>query len=201
LRALDRARRARRGFTLAEVAVTIVIVGTAVLLVIQGLNNSKMTAAHSRNYKLARELALLTFSRIEAGLFEEDIEDTAPQSFANEGYPDFYFELRLGDETFESDDDDPDDRRFDSWRSQDERDEEDRDEDDETAEEWESVKVRVSFPQILEYTNELVLERWIPWELVYRKKDRDDEGEGEGSQSGASSSGDSGAGAQQGGGR
>ena len=43
--------RSSSGFTLAEVAVTIVIVGIGMLLVLEGLNVSKMTAAQTRNMK------------------------------------------------------------------------------------------------------------------------------------------------------
>ena len=54
------ANRARAGFTLAEVAVTLVIVAIGPTLVLQGLNTSKMSAAQTHNRKVARELALLT---------------------------------------------------------------------------------------------------------------------------------------------
>ena len=36
--------------------------------------------------------------------------------------------------------------------------------DDEDAEQpYERLRVKVVFPQIQEFTNELVLERWVPW--------------------------------------
>ena len=65
----SQASRDRSGFTLAEIAVTIVIVGIGLVLVLQGLNHSKMTAAHTRNMKLARELGHLTMGQVEAGIY------------------------------------------------------------------------------------------------------------------------------------
>ncbi|MFM7297984.1 MAG: type II secretion system protein, partial [Planctomycetota bacterium] len=44
-------RRLRRGFTLAEVAVTIALIGLALAWMLQVLNASKLTAAYSRNLK------------------------------------------------------------------------------------------------------------------------------------------------------
>ena len=41
---------ARAGFTLAEVMVTLVIVGIGLTLVLQGLNTAKLTAAQTRNH-------------------------------------------------------------------------------------------------------------------------------------------------------
>ena len=32
---------------------------------------------------------------------------------------------------------------------------------------YEKVRIRVEFPKLAEYENEIVLERWIPWEQVY----------------------------------
>ena len=56
----------RGGFTLAEVAVTIALVGLALVYMLQGLNTAKITAAYTRNIKLSKELALLTLGRIES---------------------------------------------------------------------------------------------------------------------------------------
>jgi prepilin-type N-terminal cleavage/methylation domain-containing protein len=156
------ARRAQSGFTLAEVAVTIVIVGIGMILVLQGLNTAKITAAQTRNVKLARELALFTLGQVESGLFQDDIENGITGSYADQGYPEFSYEVAVGDQTFlERDPNAP----HDSWaKTQEELEEE---EESDVQEPFEKVKIRITFPKFAEYENEKVFERWIPWEQVY----------------------------------
>ena len=48
----------RAGFTLAEAAVTIALVAVTLTILLQSLEGSKMMAAHTRDQKIARELAL-----------------------------------------------------------------------------------------------------------------------------------------------
>ena len=167
-------QRPRGGFTLVEVALTILIVGLGLVLILQGLNKVKMTAAHTANLKQARELGLLTLGRIEAGYYTDDLYDI-PASYAEDGRPDFYLEVLLGDESFiESDTE----GRFDYWADQRERELERRDRenrldddpvesDEEVREPYERVQIKITFPKIQEYKNELILERWIPWDQVY----------------------------------
>lgn len=163
--------RRRGGFTLAEVAVTIVIVGMALLLVVQGLQTSKLVAAHTRNLKVARELALQTLGQVESGLFEEETDqDHLFGSYADEGWPDFEFELVLGEESFLSAEDYD---RWDPWRA-DPYDDDDEDE-SESEQPYEKVQIKVTFPPIQGFQNELVLERWIPWKQVYRTEEEEDE--------------------------
>lgn len=161
-------RRPAGGFTLAEVAVTIVIVGLALVIMLQGLNTAKVTAAHTRNSKLASELARLTLGRVASGMFQEDIDTDAylAGSYADEGYPEFSWELITGEEAFGDPEDDRD--RFDSFRW-DER--EDQEEDEEAEKPFEKVKVRVIFPTMRELSNELILEEWIPWKQVYGEEE------------------------------
>jgi prepilin-type N-terminal cleavage/methylation domain-containing protein len=160
---------ARRGFTLVEVAVTIVIVGIGLLSLLQGLNEAKLTAAHTRNLKLSRELALYTLGQIEAGQFQEDIEAGLKGSYAEQGYPDFTYEVIVGDESFSEE---LEGGAFDSWAPRDEDD--GTDEEDEEAEEpFEKVKIRITFPQLHEFKSELVLERWMPWKQVYGEQEED----------------------------
>jgi prepilin-type N-terminal cleavage/methylation domain-containing protein len=157
-----RGRRNGRGFTLAEVAVTIVIVGIGLILVLQGLNTAKITAAQTRNVKLARELALLTLGQVESGLFQDDIENGLTGSYADQGYPEFGYEVAVGDQTFVERDPNA---AHDSWaKTQEELDEA---EESDVQEPFEKVKVKISFPKFAEYENEKVFERWIPWEQVY----------------------------------
>lgn len=155
----------RDGFTLAEVAVTLVIVALALTLCIQSISQAKFQAAYTRNYKLARDLAQLILGQVHAGLYAEEIENGIDGTFAEEGYPEFAFEVVVGDETF---DEDSSSERFDSWAPTDEELEAEDEEDEEEIEEpYEKVKIRVIFPQIRDYPTELVLEQWMEWELVY----------------------------------
>ena len=157
------------GFTLAEVAVTLVIVGVSLVSVIQVLNIAKLETADTRNRKLANELARLTLGRVEAGLFQDEFSSSEylDGSFDEEGYPEFSWELLVGDEAFG--DADERDNRFDSWAK-----DEDEDEDDEENEEvYEKVKVRVLSPPIRDYDNETILELWILWAQVYGEDDEE----------------------------
>jgi prepilin-type N-terminal cleavage/methylation domain-containing protein len=165
LRVAERALRSvpsRAGFTLAEVAVTIVIVGIGLVMVLQGLNTAKISAANTRNTKLARELALLTLGQVESGLFQDDIENGLNGTYAEEGYPEFSYEVAVGDTSFVEKDPNG---GFDNWAP---KDTDTKKKDDDTAEEpYEKVKIRITFPKINVFTNELVLERWMPWNQVY----------------------------------
>lgn len=158
--------RARSAFTLVEVAVTIVIVGITLVFSLQILQGAKLTAAQTRNEKLAREFALYTLGRIEAGVYWEEVSDLRLDgSYADEGHPEFTFEVVMGDEAF-VERDEYGRANFDNWRQRDE----DRHEDEELAEEeqaYEKVQVKVFFPKLAEFNNEIVLEKWVDWRRVH----------------------------------
>ncbi len=165
----QRLARSRAGFTLAEVMVTIVIVGIALVLVLQGLNTTKFEAAHTRNLKIARELGLLTLGQVEAGLFQEETNrDRLLGTYAEQGHELFEYEVVLGDDGFLTEDEL---YRYDPWRD----DDDDEDEDADAEQPYEIVQVKVRFPQIQGYKNELILERWVPWGAVYPPEDTSDE--------------------------
>ncbi len=160
----------RPGFTLAEVAVTIVIVGIALVLCLQGLNGAKLQAAWTRNFKLARELGSVTLGEVASGLYSEDIADGLSGTYSDADYSEFSYEVVAGDDEL-SDTNDEDNGRYDSWNRDDENDDE---EDDEEAEEpYEKIKVRVRFPEIGDYPAEVILEQWIEWTLVYGEEEDD----------------------------
>jgi len=195
-RHISRRRIARRraGFTLAEVAVTIAIVGLALAWMLQTLSSSKMTAAYSRNLKLARELSLYTLGQIESGLFDEELDNERIEGvYADEGYPDFAFEAVIGDESLSPDA--TDQRSFDNWRH--ERDQRERqrssasaNEDEEEVEEpYERVQVRVTFPKLGELKNEYVIERWLPWRQLHPEEPTGEDGAAGAGASSASKSG------------
>lgn len=168
------ARCVRAGFTLAEVVVTIAVVAIALTLAFQSLNVSKLTAAHTRNSKLARELALYTLGQIEAGLLWEEIE--TGRTGVYEDYPFYSYELALGDETFIEVD--PDEGPFDSWAYREEQrrlaDDYDEEAEEEEAQPYEEVRVKVTYPEIRDFPHEVILERWIPWVQVYGEEDEID---------------------------
>jgi hypothetical protein len=158
----------RAAFTLAEVAVTIALVGLALVWMLQALNTAKLTAAQTRNLKLARDLGLYTLGQIEAGLYVEDVtNDRLEGSYAELGYPDFFFEAVLGDQNFREQVRGVD-GAFDNWRY--EREERDDDE-DQVEQPYEKVQIKVTFPKIQELTNELKLERWVAWVQVHPPED------------------------------
>jgi type II secretory pathway pseudopilin PulG len=156
-------RSGTQAFTLAEVAVTIVIVGIALVLSMQGLNGSKLQAAQTRNYKLARELGTVTLGEVGAGMWAAEVSDGLMGSYAEQGYPEFSYELVVGDDQL-SDESNYESQRFDSWAP--DRDEEDEEE-EETSQPYEKVRIRVIFPKVQEYENTLTLEQWFPWDQVY----------------------------------
>lgn len=162
----------RRGFTLAEVAVTIALIGLALAWMLQVLNASKLTAAYSRNLKLSRELSLLTLGQIESGQYADDLDNERFEgTYAEEGYPDFAFEVVLGDENFRPD---PNDQRaFDNWqaersrRDREQRAEEGDESEEEEDEAYEKIQIKVTFPKVQDMRNEYILERWLPWRQLH----------------------------------
>jgi len=165
-------RRLRRGFTLAEVAVTIALIGLALAWMLQVLNASKLTAAYSRNLKLSRELALLTLGQIESGEYADDLDnERLDGTYAEEGYPDFAYEVVIGDENFRPDP--TDQRAFDNWQAERQRREREQraEEADESEEEedqaYEKIQIKVTFPKIQDMRNDYILERWLPWRQLH----------------------------------
>lgn len=177
-------RAGRAGFTLAEVAVTLLIVSIGLVLVLQGLGTAKVSAAETHYRKVARELALLTLGRVEAGLFWEELDDdgdggTLTGTYAEEGYEDFHYELVFGEEDFtqSSEGYDRGSSYHDSWeyereRERERREREDKDATEEVVEEpFEKVRIRVGYPRLTERESTLTLERWMPWQQVYGGED------------------------------
>lgn len=178
---MRRPRGARAGFTLAEVAVTLLIVGIGLVLVLEGLTKAKVSAAETHYRKVARELALLTLGQVEAGLFWEELDGdgkggTLTGTYAEDGYEEFYYELVFGEEDFlASTSDESESGYHDSWRYDREREarerEDEADDDEEVEEPFEKVRIKVGFPQLSERESSLVLERWMPWRQVYGGED------------------------------
>ena len=171
----------RAGFTLAEVAVTLLIVTIGLVLVLQGLTGAKLSAAESHHRKVARELALLTLGQVEAGLFWEDLDgggDVLTGTYAEEDYEEYHYELVLGDAEFSEDEQDPRAGGYhDTWRHERERreraEDDDEEEEEETAQPFEKVRIKVVYPQLGERPGAVVLERWMDWESVYGEEEQE----------------------------
>jgi len=175
-------RNSKSGFTLAEVMLTIAIVGIGLTLVVQGLSVSKVSALQTYNIKAARDLGLLTMGRIRAGLYQDELDSRLTGSYGEEGFEYFTFEVLLGDEQFEESEGNEDSPFHDSYQAREEREEEaDRESDsndedeDELEEDYEKVHVKVSFPPVPDYKNYVVLEEWIPWKQVYGSDEDEEE--------------------------
>jgi type II secretory pathway pseudopilin PulG len=163
--------RAAAAFTLVEVAVTILIVGIALTLILQSLNVSKLRAKQTQHLKIANELGSLTMGRVSTGLYREELDTYISGTYSEEGYPEFSYEVTFGDVPFPSNDDNEPGSRFDNWYDYDE----DEDEDEDETEPYEKVKIRVSFPTLSEYSNQIEMERWIPWFQVYEEEEGSDD--------------------------
>ncbi|MDA1266389.1 MAG: hypothetical protein O2816_15020, partial [Planctomycetota bacterium] len=96
-------RGTNAGFTLAEAAVTIALVAVTLTVLLQSLEGSKLLAAHTRDQKIAKELALAHLAEIEAGLWQDELEFTRSGSYAEQGHGTFWWELAIGDESFTDD--------------------------------------------------------------------------------------------------
>ncbi|HKX45234.1 MAG TPA: type II secretion system protein [Planctomycetota bacterium] len=182
MKPLHRTAPARRaGFTLAEVAVTLVIVGIALTFVVQGLQGSQLQAAHTRNFKLARDLALEILGQVESGQLRDELDGDSYSSTLPD-HPDFAYEILLGEDEEFDDAADADDQPFDSFAARRQRAEEqdgDSDDDEEDEEEVEEpfqrVQVRVTFPRFGELSTYVTLEALVPWEQVYGPSEEDEE--------------------------
>ncbi|MDF1800124.1 MAG: type II secretion system protein [Planctomycetota bacterium] len=159
------------GFTLAEVMVTIALVGAVLIFGLKGLNDSMFQAAYTRDLKIARELALFSMGQVSSGLFIEDVEDHMSGDYADQDYPEFSWEIVLGDEEFDEPEVEREDR-FDSWNP---NPDDDDDEEEDAEEPYEIVRVKVRFPAAGERVGELILEEWITWEHVYGQPNEEDE--------------------------
>jgi len=157
------------GFTLAEIIVTMLIVGILLVVSVQGIQRTMSQAAYTRDSRIARELALLQLGRLEAGLYIDEVEDHMEGDFSDDDQPYFQWELVLGTEEFH-DEEVSESERFDSWEEYDE----DEDEDADSGEPWVVARVKVRFPQHPGRSNELILERWMTRDFVYGPEDEDD---------------------------
>jgi len=172
------ARTSRSAFTLAEVMVALMIVALFALHALGILRRSKLVSVHTKNEKLAAELAQFTLGEVAAGLYQEELDDQRHEGGyeeIDESLDEFWFEITCGDETPTDRDDYDEFGRFDSW-AEDEDDEDEEEDDEEVTEPFETVTVTVYFTQLIEeFDAQLRMEQNIPWEQVYGPQE-DEEG-------------------------
>jgi type II secretory pathway pseudopilin PulG len=170
------------GFTLAEAAVTIAIVAIMLTIVLQSLEGAKISAAHTMYQKTGRELGLELLGEIEAGRWQDEIDSGASGTFANRDAPDYTWDLVLGDEAFpDRPDEYADDqyRPFDNYRAREDwRDDNtsntDTEDEEEEAQPFEKVKLRIRYPKIRQFGDEIILERWVRWAQIYGEEEEEE---------------------------
>lgn len=173
----------RTGFTLAEAAVTIAIVAIMLTMVLQSLEGAKVSAAHTMYQKTGRELGLELLGEIEAGRWQDEIDSGASGTFANRDAPDYSWELALGDDAFpDRPDEDVDNqyRPFDNYRAREDwrdqnSDTTETEAEEEEAQPFEKVKLRIRYPKIRQFENEIILERWVRWAQIYGEEEEEEE--------------------------
>ncbi len=177
-----RTAKPQSGFTLVEAALAIALVGMALTATLQILQASKLSAAHTRDQKTARVLALKTLGEIATGLYWDELDQGAmlSGSYAEEDYPAFHWELAIGDQSFSDTEPSDADAPFDNWAWRREQEMEaslgqgDEFEQEDQHEPFEKIRIRVIYPKYANLTNELKLEYWLPWDQVYRPLEDDE---------------------------
>ena len=165
--------KARRGFTLAEAAITIAIVGMTITYTLQALTSAQTTAAHTHELKLAREMALRTLGEISTGQYQAEMNDVITGNYPEDVAPYMSYQIAFGDATLPRHgdfDEERDPNQIDNWANRREWEQDRGMEDDEegTEQEYETVRIRVIFPKHSENLDDSIeFEAWIPWEQVY----------------------------------
>jgi type II secretory pathway pseudopilin PulG len=182
-------QRSGSGFTLAEAAITIALVGLTITYTLRALTAAQTTAAHTHEVKLAREMALRTLGEVATGQFLVDGNEVLTGTYDEEVAPYMAYSVAFGDAVLptRSQDKNSYDKPFDNWRARDDyRQETDSQEElDGDHEPFEKIVIRVSFPKHSDLPDFIELESWIPWEQVYGPDDELDELlEGDGAQAG-----------------
>ena len=194
--------RRSEGFTLVEAAITLAIVALVLVTVLQGMEGAKLSAHHTRQRKTAYELGVGLLGEVTVGLWREELESGMTGNFAELDEPNFYWELALGEDVLAENDQDDTDRPFDNFAARRDWEEDNRSDDDdefedgeEPVEPFEKIRLRVTFPKLRDFSNELVLERWVPWEEVYGPTEEDEEALGGTGEPAAEGANDPGSGA------
>ncbi|QDV07136.1 hypothetical protein Poly30_26550 [Planctomycetes bacterium Poly30] len=179
-RSCRRTNPAGAGFTLVEAALTLAIVALVLVTVLQGMEGAKLSAFQTRQKKTAYELAQGMLGEITVGLWRDELESGMNGTFAEQDEPDFLWEVALGEDVFEEQATD-DERPFDNFaarrdweeRNRSDSEEEEYEDGEAPAEPFEKIRIRVTFQKVKDFSNEIVLERWCPWEEIYGPSEED----------------------------
>ena len=185
--------RRRRGFTLAEAAITIAIVGLTITYTLQALTSAQTTAAHTHEMKLAREMALRTLGEIATGQYQAEMNDVIQGTYPEDEAPYMSYQIAFGDASLPSHGEPRDDgytERVDNWENRRQWSEQQNADstEEESQEDYEVVRIRVIFPKHTEELDDFIeFEAWIPWDQGYGAEEEtteageelpDDEGAG-----------------------
>lgn len=107
-----------RGFTLVEVMAAVAILGIGLVSLMLAVNRAKDSAFVTRNLKAVQHLSLNLMGEIESGKFET-LHDGMLGNFSEQGFPEFEYEIGLGEDS--SVGSDSEDLRTDSEKQRDER--------------------------------------------------------------------------------
>ncbi|HRV81317.1 MAG: hypothetical protein H6830_05115 [Planctomycetes bacterium] len=167
----------RSGFTLAEAAITIALVGLTITYTLQALTSAQTTAAHTHEVKLAREMALRTLGEIATGQYQAESTEVIVGTYPEDIAPYMSYQIAFGDASLpdHGQREDRDVERIDNWANRRQWEQNNQTSDEETVEEdYETVHIRVIFPKHSEELNDSIeLEAWIPWEQVHGKAEAD----------------------------
>lgn len=171
------------GFTLVEAAITLAIVALVLVTILQGMEGAKLTAFHTRQKKIAYELGVGLLGEVSVGLWREDLESGMTGDFAEQDEENFFWELALGEDVFDEQQSDDQDRPFDNFAARRDWEEDNRSETEENeledgeepVEPFEKVRVRITFAKVRNFPNEMILESWVPWEDIYGPSEEDED--------------------------
>ena len=178
--------RSKKGFTLAEAAITIAIVGLTITYTLQALTSAQTTAAHTHELKLAREMALRTLGEVSTGQFDAQTGEVIIGNYPEDLAPFMTYQIAFGDTSLPTrgTDQEEDSNKIDNWanRRQWEQDNSSDEEEEGMEEDYETVTIRVIFPKhSKELDDSIEIEAWIPWAQVYGVEE-EEEGAEDGTQ-------------------
>jgi len=165
------------GFTLIEVMAAVAILGIGLVSLILAINRAKDTAYITRSLKAVRNLSTNLLAEIESGRIE-NLYDGMGGDFSSEGYPEFHWEIGIGDEsvvpTAAQDLRTEEERRRDEQKALDKQKSESEPsgqsaESSSTQATYEQVTVRVSFKSLAEQPSSFVLVKRISSDIVNGK--------------------------------
>ncbi len=160
-----------RGFTLVEVMAAVAILGIGLVSLMLAVNRAKDSAFVTRNLKAVQHLSLNLMGEIESGKFET-LHDGMLGNFSEQGFPEFEYEIGLGEDSSVSSD--SEDLRTDSEKQRDERrryEESQNENSNSTSTEqketkYEQVTLKVKFKTLADEPVSYVLIKKMPTDII-----------------------------------